>query len=341
MLGDRPVGGPLAKALFEGDGSPPSGPLLSWEDIGMIDSGWKGSCSLVIDTFRTQLQVDAVTIVEDPAHPESWMRDARLEYWDPAKAAWIFAQYLTSDAPIHSHSLAKPVEAARFRLTRPDAAGWPASNLRIAKLVFHGKRLGSSHPDVVAGHPVITLFDEDRTAIDCLKNGHNAQFDFQTGEGSSGAVFAVLKAAGVAGAPFDSGFGHTMPNWAFTVVENPRQPGQVRWLEFAWKPLTPQTRGISLRLAGSHYGGVTFFAGEASPFDGASAVKRADAPPADWKVERIDLWSLFKDAKDPFWIANIGLGAVGGGAAFDQIRLAKTEQDLLDRQETKGLDPNP
>jgi hypothetical protein len=133
----------------------------------------------------------------------------------------------------------------------------------------------------------LTLFDEDRMAIDCLKNGHNPQFDFQTGEGSSGAVFAVLKAAGVAGAPFDSGFGHTMPNWAFTVVENPQRPGQVRWLEFAWKPLTPQTRGISLRLAGSHHGGVTFLAGEASPFEGASAVKRADAPPTDWKVERI------------------------------------------------------
>jgi len=339
MLGDKPVSTLSAKDLVDGDAKLPAPPLLTWSNIGQIDSGWRGSCSIVLDTFRTQLRLDAVTILEDPDHPESWMRDARLEYWDPAESKWIFAQYLTSDAQAHSHTLSKPVEAARFRLTRPDGPGWPASNLRIAKLVFHGKRLGSSHPDVVAGRPVITLFDEDKEAIACLKSGHHPQFDFQTDQGASGSLFAVLKAEGNAGPSFAPVFGHSVPNWAFTVVETPEKPGEIRWLEFAWKAMSPQTRGMSLQLG--RRGGLTFSAGEATPFEGASALKRADAPPADWTVERVDLWSIVKQAKQPFWIGSIGLGAVGGGAAFDRIRLAKTEQDLLDRQETKGLDPNP
>ena len=102
--------------LFGGQAGAPAKPWLTWASIGAIDSGWQGSFSLEIDTFRTQLRVTAITLVEDPAHPESWLRDARLEYWDAAKEQWAFAQYLTSDTPIHTHKLLKPIEAAKFRL---------------------------------------------------------------------------------------------------------------------------------------------------------------------------------------------------------------------------------
>ena len=62
-------------------------------------------------------------------------RDARFEYWDAAKEQWVFAQYFTSDAPIHTHKLVKPVEAAKFRFVRvpmvragrPAICGWPRS----------------------------------------------------------------------------------------------------------------------------------------------------------------------------------------------------------------------
>jgi beta-galactosidase len=45
--------------------------------------------SLVTDTYRTQLRVTGITLVEDPARPEPWPRDAAFEYWDAAGGRWI------------------------------------------------------------------------------------------------------------------------------------------------------------------------------------------------------------------------------------------------------------
>jgi outer membrane protein assembly factor BamB len=66
------------------DGKPDAPPLpwLTWTDINMIDSGWRSRLALQVDTFNTQLRVTGVTFVEDPAHPESWLRDVRLQWWD-------------------------------------------------------------------------------------------------------------------------------------------------------------------------------------------------------------------------------------------------------------------
>ncbi len=332
-LGDKRVDlqNPLA-ALFDGQTNAPVNPWINWADLGMLDSGWHGSFSLEIDTFRTQLRVTAITFVEDAAHPESWLRDARLEYWDPAGAKWVFAQYLTADAAVHTHKLVKPVEASRFRLARPDGVGWPASNLRLAEIVFHGNGLGASHPDAIQNRPVAVLFDEYKAALQCLVTGHNPQFEFRSGQGASGATFLALKAEGAAGAAWQPPFGHTVPNWAFAIVEKPEKPGQYRWLQFAWKALSPQTRGISLRLASSHYGGLTFHAGQATAFEGATAVKQGDTPPAEWTVVRVDLWSLMKRTET---LVNINLGAVGDGAGFDQILLGRTEDDLKAVQPVK------
>ncbi len=105
--------------LIDGKPDAPPRPWLEWTDIGYIDSGWRNKLTLEIDTFRTQLRVNAITFVEDPAHPESWLRDLRLEWWDPAKEAWQPGPYLLSYAAVHSHVLEKPIEAAKFRFS-PD-----------------------------------------------------------------------------------------------------------------------------------------------------------------------------------------------------------------------------
>jgi hypothetical protein len=56
------------------------------------------------------------------------------------------------------------------------------------------------------------------------------------------------------------------------------------------------------------------------------AAKRvAEQVPTDWQVVRIDLWELYKK---PWRIQALGLGAAGGGAAFDQILLGRTAADL-------------
>ena len=70
---------------------------------------------------------------------------------------------------------------------------------------------------------------------------------------------------------------------------------------------------------------LTFHAGQATAFEGATAVKQGDTPPDKWTVVRVDLWSLTKRSQG---IINISLGAVGDGACFDQILLGRTEDEL-------------
>ncbi len=334
MLGERPIElqNPAA-TLFDGQTTAPAKPWVSWKDLGMIDSGWRGSFSLEIDTFRTQLRVDAITFVDDPAHPEAWLRDTRLEYWDAAAAAWVFAQYLTADAAIHTHRLAKPIEASRFRLARPDGPGWPAGNLRLAEIVLHGETLGVSHPDVIRNLPVAVLFDEDKSALQCLVTGHNPHFEFRTGQAASGALFMALKAEGAAIPSHVPGFGHAVPNWNFDLVENPETPGQYRWFQFAYRTLGAETRGVTVLL-----GNLAIDLGEPVPLaEGVGNRRRmAEQPASEWTTVRLDLWQIWQDgAKDgkprsenPPAIRAIRFHSLGGGAAFDRLLLGRTEADL-------------
>jgi hypothetical protein len=41
--------------------------------------------------------------------------------------------------------------------------------------------------------------------------------------------------------------GPSVPNWDFEIAENPK-PGQYRWLQFAWKASSPETKVIRLLL---------------------------------------------------------------------------------------------
>lgn len=320
-----------AAILFDGQATAPEKPWVSWEDIGMIDSGWRGSFSLVIDTAPTQLRVKAITFVEDPAHPESWMRDAKLEYWDPSDETWVFSQYLTSDAAIHTHKLAKPVEAAKFRVTRPDGAGWPASNLRLAEIVLHGETLGGSHPDVAANRPVAVLFDEARSDLQCLERGPRGPFEFRSGPAASGALFMALKTEGSTCS--------AVPNWDFEIVEKPEKPGQYRWIQFAYKTLKPETRGVSIRVGTyANQGVIAINMGEPASQEKHlvwAQRQMADKPAMEWTVVRLDLWQVLQEgvkgnpwSKGPFRITSISLYTVGGGASFDQILLGRSEKDL-------------
>jgi len=139
-----------AALLFDGQPNAPDSPWLSWADCGMIDSGWRGTFTMEFDASPTRLRVSAITFVEDAAHSESWLRDARFEYWDTTQENWVLAQYLTSDAAIHAHQLTHPVEASKFRLAcsrgGDNGAGWPAGNLRFGEIVFHGDTLGAPQP---------------------------------------------------------------------------------------------------------------------------------------------------------------------------------------------------
>jgi hypothetical protein len=125
--------------------------------------------------------------------------------------------------------------------------------------------------------------------------------------------------------PFRPPFGHAIPNWDFEIAENPK-PGQYRYLQFAWKATSKQTKGMALTIGQTTFGmRLGLHAGEYKPTDGVVPKKVANQPPTDWEVVRVDLWDTFKK---PIRVQMVGLSSRGGGAAFDQIVLGRTEKDL-------------
>jgi hypothetical protein len=311
--------------LRDGKPEPPPRPWLGWTEINYIDSGWRGKLALQVDTFRTQMRVTGVTFVEDPAHPESWLRDMRLQFWEAATGRWRDGPYLLSNRATHTHWFEKPIEAAKFRFVTTGGGSWPAGNLRLGELVFHGEVLGCSHPDAAAKRPVAVLFDEHEDDLATLKLP-NRPFVIRYTDAFSGGKCLALTAEGQTLPNYLPPFGHAVPNWDFEIAENPKF-GQYRYLQFAWKSLSPKTTGMSLLLGRAWPGGgYNIVAGKYDWREGTIATKQAAAaPPAEWQTVRVDLWAL---SKQSVRIQALGLGATGGGAAFDQILLGRTEADL-------------
>jgi hypothetical protein len=308
-------------ALVDGKPDAAPEPWLHWGDVGSFAETSPFNF-ILIDTFRSRLRVSGITLAEDPAHPESWLRDLRFEAWDPAREEWGFVQELRSDSAIHTHRLAKPVDAARFRLVLP----WGVcGNIRLTELVLHGEKLGASHPDVVARRPVAVLFDEGDDLKGTLVNN---PLSFKFEGACSGGRCLWLSANGKAVAPYQPPFGHVLPNWDFEIAEKP-QPGQYRWLQFSWKAQSPEAKGISLCLWGAQYGErALFHAGEPMKEEGTVQRKIAETPPQKWENVRVDLWDFYKK---PVRIRSMSLGCVGGPVAYDRILLAREEKDLPEK----------
>src|SRR5262249_22236517 len=307
--------------LMDGKPNTPATPWIGWPQMNWYAEG-NPFTYLWIDTYRTQLRVSGITLVEDSAHPESWLRDAAFEYWDAASERWVFVQPLLSDAAVHTHRFAKPIEAARFRIVLPKML---CGNLRLGEVVLHGERLGCSHPDVVAKRPVAVLFDEGNDLRGYL---HRSTIALK-GAYAGNRCLTIGAEDAYSLAPWPEGskaFGQTLPGWDFPIAENPK-PGEYRYLQFAWKALAPDTRGINLRLDGepANTHAVTVYAGDSPPGQPLNPRKVADAVPREWTVVRVDLWEVFKK---PVRIRGMQLAAPGGSAAFDQVLLGRTEKDL-------------
>jgi hypothetical protein len=293
---------------------PPPTPWIAWDKVGFFAETSEFN-ALLIDTFRTQLRLTGITLVEDRTTPESWLRDATIEWWDAAKEQWMPGANLLSDAPVHTHRFAKPIEAARFRLVMPKGL---CGNLSLGEIVFHGEALGNSHPDVIAKRPVAVLFDDGEDLQRSLVAPHMG-CSFKLEGAYSGGRFISLDRAASVFPTYLPPFGHAIPNWDFELAENP-QPGQYRYLQFAWRA-APETKGIALRIGHGHASdAVDLVAGEHSPTAGVLVRKVADAPPREWTVVSVDLWDVFKK---PVRIQAMGLISVGGPAAFDQILLQR------------------
>lgn len=314
--------------LRDGDPSAPETPWLGWTDINYIDSGWRQKLTLVVDTFRSQIRLDGVTFVEDPNHPQSWLRDMRLQYWDSTAQTWQDGPLLLSNQATHTHWFDQPIKAAKFRFVSTGGGSWPVGNIRLGELVFHGEVLGCSHPDAAARRPLAVLFDEVESDLRCMMAYGGRPFEFRYDEAFSGNKSLALTAAGSTAPHYRVPFGHTVPNWDFEIVQNPR-PGQYRWLEFAWKALSPATKGMVLHVGPHQQGGLAIVAGQRPNgfFKSFYAARRE--PSEDWKVIRIDLWTAWGG---DFRLRSLALHALGDGALFDRIQLSATEA---------ALDPSP
>ncbi|OXM68211.1 hypothetical protein [Amycolatopsis vastitatis] len=182
-------------------------------------------------------------------------------------------------------------------------------------MVFHGEQLGASHRDVLARRARATLFD-DRVG-DLAAMLYFPAFGFHQGDAYSGSTCLELSGAGEAHPFYRAPFGHAIPDWDFTIAENPR-PGQYRWLQFAWTATSPATTGIGLRL-GHPWPAPAYcaFVGDSDwPDYSVLAEHRvAGPPPAGWTKVRMDLWAL--SGGEPVPIRGFGLRSEGGGARFD------------------------
>jgi hypothetical protein len=313
--------------LRDGRPDPPPAPWLAWTDINYNDSGWRRGLTLVFDTFRSQVRLDGITFVEDPAHPESWLRDARLQRWDAPREVWVDGPYLVSDAAVHTHRFTPPLEGARFRLTgTSEGVGWPAGNLRWGEVVCHGEVLGASHPDAVARRARAVLFDEDESDLRSLLSGHNPKFAFRYEGAASGGKCLALTGAGAAVPGWRPPFGHAVPNWDFPIVAEPL-PGQYRWLRFAWRALSPRTTGMALTIGRAwSSGGYALTAGDLTVREGALAQRQvSDRPPSEWTTVTVDLWALYGK---PVNIQSLALHATGDGLLVDRVVLGRSEADL-------------
>lgn len=306
-------------ALMDGSAAAPAEPWLHWSDIGSM-AEISPFNTIRLDTLRERVRVTAITLFEDPAHPESWLRDARLEWWDAEKEAWMPGLELLSDSAAHTHRLTTPIESSRFRLVPP----WGlCGNLRLAEIVLHGERIGPAHPDAFHKRPVAVLFDEGADlqgvlVADYLKTA------FQLQDAYSGGRCLRAKADAKAYPIHLPPLGHAVPTWDFEIAEKPG-PGQYRWLQFAWRGLDANATSIALVIGQLGGPSVGLHAGNASALANTKPVPLSPTVPREWQVQRVDLWQLFgKPARVQF----VAFCTQGGEAAFDQILLGRTEADL-------------
>jgi len=320
--------------LFDGSSTPPTDGWLDWSNVGalsQVGEMWPYQF-LQLDTWRRQLNITGITYVEDPAHPESWVRESYLQYWDPAAQLWRDGEAMLADAPIHTHMFTTPVQASRIRIKMPTTA---PGNLRLAELVLHGTNLGANHPDVIAQHDTAVLFDEnmDEFTTTASVNDYLHGSVFQTGGAYSGGICIYQKVAGgvrgnITDANYDNSPDGTQPGWDFVISANP-QPGQYRYLTFAVKGKDAGTTGMKVGLRPTTWNSFAFYVGaDPNPGTNGSAwlgtvtdTQVGATVPLTWTSYTVDLSQYFPEGTH---VQGIFMLCGGGDGYFDRVLLSRT-----------------
>jgi len=143
-------------ALTDGKPQPPNEPWVKWTSVGMAESGWCGKIVIEVECPQQRISVSSITFVEDPDHPESWLRNMIMQVWNPETQMWMDCPPLLSDSAVHTHEFEKPIIGSKFRFlgdsSKADAPGferaglggigWPVGNIRLGEIAFHGTIIG-------------------------------------------------------------------------------------------------------------------------------------------------------------------------------------------------------
>jgi hypothetical protein len=122
-------------------------------------------------------------------------------------------------------------------------------------------------------------------------------------------------------------FHRTVPGWEFAIRERP-QPGQYRYLRFAWKSEGCDCLMLQLHDATDWH--IRYTAGPNSY--GWTTRFVADKPPTAWNLVTVDLFKDFGERT----LTGIAFTIHGGVGYFDHVYLGRTVDDL-DRIDANGL----
>ena len=241
------------------------------------------------------------------------------------------------------HKLDEPLVASKIRITKANPSGnnamWPVGNIGLAELALLGKDLGCSASDVHAKHAVAVMYDENPTDMNtAFQTTTNIAWEIMYGSKlaySGDQAIGMSSAQPIMAPSFASPiFGSSVANFCFHVVEHP-QPGQYRWLQFAWRAMTPNTTGIALWVGEYEFQSMIGFVLGSAPKALQVELTRVNLGAVvaghEWLVVRQDLW-LVANASYPGGVASFNItatsfGSVGDGGAFDQLILCATEED--------------
>jgi len=142
-------------SLTDGKPQAPDKLLLPWIGVSAAENGWCGKFVLKVQSPQN-MSVESITFVEDPDHPESWLRNMVMQVWDAKRLMWVDCPNLLSNSAWHTHTFEKPIVGSIFRFygdkslayipgferTGLGGTGWPVGSVRLAEVVFRGKVLG-------------------------------------------------------------------------------------------------------------------------------------------------------------------------------------------------------
>jgi len=168
----------------------------------------------------------------------------------------------------------------------------------------------------------LSLFDDEQSVLDALKEGDAATITLDTNDRRFGRAAMRLTSG--------QRYSAKIAGWRYRIVEHPGpaaagEPEQFRYARFAWKAAGADGLMIELAADGAwppadqpvrrYLAGIN-----SRPW---KAKRVAPHAPSEWTIVTVDLWKDFGE----FTLTGIGPVAMNGGGLFDRIELLRSLDD--------------